>query len=75
MLVSLFNEVVDILGSNVYQKDTPTQVFSCEYSEIFKKVYFELETSENEIYLCFFMSEVIHSLLSKVKFAETLFSK
>ena len=75
MLVSLFNEVADILGSNVYQKERPTQLFSCEYSKNFKNVYFKVETSENEIYLCFFMSEVIHSLLSKVKFTETLFSK
>ena len=75
MLVSLFNEVADILGSNVYQKETPTQLFSCEYSKIFKNVYFKVETSENQIYLCFFMSEVIHSLLLKVKFTETLFSK
>ena len=24
-----------------YQKETPTQLFSCEYCEIFKNTYFE----------------------------------
>ena len=56
-------------------KETPTKVLSCEYSEVFKNAYFEVETLENEIYSCFFMSEVIHSLLSKVKYTETLFRK
>ena len=32
MLESLFNKV--------YQKETPTQMFSCEYCKIFKSIYF-----------------------------------
>ena len=56
-------------------KRDSNKVFSCEYLEIFKIAYFEVETLENEIYSSFFMSEVIHSLLSKVKHTETLFSK
>ena len=28
-------------GLQLYQKETPTQVFLCEYCEIFKKTYFE----------------------------------
>ena len=27
-------------GLQLYQKETPTQVFSCEYCEIFKNTYF-----------------------------------
>ena len=30
-----------IAGSVTYSKQTPTQVFSCEYFEIFKNTYFE----------------------------------
>ena len=41
--------------------------FSSEYSEIFNNAYFQVEALENEIYSCFLMSEVIHSLLGKVK--------
>ena len=48
-------------------KKSPTQVLSCEYFEIFKNAYFEVETLENEIYSCFLMSAVIQSLLGKVK--------
>ena len=48
-------------------KETPTQVFSGEYSEIFKNTYFEVDTVESETYSCFSVSEVIHSLLGKVK--------
>ena len=33
MLESLFNKV--------YQKETPTQAFSCEYDKMFKSSYFE----------------------------------
>ena len=38
----------------LYQKDTPTQVFSCEYCEIFKNTYLEehLRTTDfiNNVY-------------------------
>ena len=36
-----------------YQKDTPTQVFSCEYSEISKNTYFEehVRTAASEVSL------------------------
>ena len=41
--------------------------FPCEYLEIFKNTYFEVETLENEIFSCFMMS-VSHTLLMvKVK--------
>ena len=50
-------------------------MFSYEYLEIFKNAYFEAETVENEIYSCFLMSEVIHSLLWKVKNETLLKSK
>ena len=52
---------------HLYKKETPTQVFSREYSEIFKNNYFEVDTLENGNYSCFLMSQVIHSLLGKVK--------
>ena len=35
---SLFDKVV---GLQLYEKETPTQVFFCEYYEIFKNTYFE----------------------------------
>ena len=38
MLESLFHKVV---GLQLYQKETPTQVFFGEYCEIFKNLYFE----------------------------------
>ena len=41
--------------------------FLREHSEIFKNAYFKLQTLQNEIYSCFFMSKVIHSVLGKVK--------
>ena len=37
VLESLFNNVV---GLQLYEKETPTQVFSCEYCEIFKNTFF-----------------------------------
>ena len=37
MLESLFNK----LCSNFIKKETPTQVISCEHSEIFKNTYYE----------------------------------
>ena len=40
MLESLFDKVAS-LGLQLYQKETPTQVFSCEYCELFKNNYFE----------------------------------
>ena len=48
-------------------KDTPSQVLSCICSEIFKNIYIEVGTLENEIYSCFLISEVIHFLQEKVK--------
>ena len=29
------------MAMQLYEKETPTQVFSCEYCEIFKNTYFE----------------------------------
>ena len=37
VLESLFNKVADL---QLYQKHTPTQVFSCEYREIFQNNFF-----------------------------------
>ena len=36
MLESLFNKVA---GLHLYYKETPTQVFSCEYCEMFKSSF------------------------------------
>ena len=41
MLESLFNKVSGLLSLQLYQKETPTQVFFCEIYEIFKNIYFE----------------------------------
>ena len=30
-----------VFGVNFIKKKTPTQIFSCEYYEIFKKIYFK----------------------------------
>ena len=54
-------------GLQLDEKETPAQMFSCEYLEIFKSTYLEVQTLVNEIYSCFLMSEVIPSLLGKVK--------
>ena len=49
VLESLFNKVAGLQACN---KETPTQVFSCEYCEIFKNTYFEerLRTSVSEVF-------------------------
>ena len=39
MLESIFNSRPK--GLQLYQKQTPTKGFSCEYCEIFKNTYFE----------------------------------
>ena len=41
MLGILFNKVAGRQGCNFIKKQTPTQVLSCEYYEIFKGSYFE----------------------------------
>ena len=41
MLESLFNKAVGFQACNFIKKDTPTQVFSCEYCKIKKSTYFE----------------------------------
>ena len=42
MLESLFNKVVDLQVCNFTKKETPAQVFSCEYLKIKKKnTYFQ----------------------------------
>ena len=41
MLEPLFNKSYRLEGVQLYQKETPTQVFFCEYCEIFKSTYFE----------------------------------
>ena len=37
VLKHLFNTVRGLKASNINKKETPTQVFSCEYNKIFKK--------------------------------------
>ena len=44
---------------------TSTQIIFCEYMEIFKNTYFEVDTLENEIYSCILMSKVILTRKSK----------
>ena len=55
-------------------KETPAPTFFCEYSKLFKNTYFEVETLEKEIYSCFLMNEVMHSLLEKVKKPKLFYS-
>ena len=40
VLKSLFNTVRGLKACNFNKKDTPTQVFSCEYHKIFKNSFF-----------------------------------
>ena len=40
LLGSRFNEIAGLIPE-ILLKETPTQVFSCEYCEIFKNIYFE----------------------------------
>ena len=49
---SLFNKVAGLNACNFIKK-APTQVFSCEYYEIFKNTYFEehLEMALNSTYI------------------------
>ena len=49
MLESLYVKALDLQACN-FMKKTPTQVFFCEYCDIFKKTYFEkhLQTTASE---------------------------
>ena len=40
MLGSLFDKVADLKACILIKKETPTQVFSCEYCQIFKNILF-----------------------------------
>ena len=67
MLESLFNEVA---GLQLYQKETPTEVFSCEFCEIFKNTFFRehlrwllLSIHEPEIGIVPFYGNVFHRKL------------
>ena len=61
MLESLFNKVSGLLSLQLYQKETPTQVFFCEIYEIFKNIYFEeqllMTASESFLKVVQFTSE------------------
>ena len=60
----------DFWIATLLKRDSNTSVFLREHSEIFKNVFFEVQTLENEIYeiySCFFMSKVIRSVLGKSK--------
>ena len=39
MLKSLFDKAAGPQACNVIEKETPTQVFSCEISKIFKNIF------------------------------------
>ena len=41
MCWSLFLKSCRLSGLQLYLKETPAQVFSCEYCQIFKNTYFE----------------------------------
>ena len=57
----------DFWIATLLKRDSNTGVFLREHSETSKNAYFEVQTIENEIHSCFFMSKVIHSVLGKVK--------
>ena len=40
VLESLFNKVTRLMASNFIKKETPTQVFPCEYHKIFEENFF-----------------------------------
>ena len=40
MLEPLFNKIAGLKASNFIKKEAPTQVFSCEYCEIFRTAFF-----------------------------------
>ena len=40
VLESLFNKVTGLTVCNIIKKETPTRVFSCEYHEMFEKIFF-----------------------------------
>ena len=46
----LFNKVAALKEPELFKKDTPMQVFSCEYCVTFKNAYFEehLRTAADE---------------------------
>ena len=43
----LINKVAGLKACNVIKNETPTQVFSCEYCDIFKSIYFEEHQRRN----------------------------
>ena len=58
MLESLFNKIEELKACNFITKETPTQVYSCEYFKICKKTFFyrthPVAASESSILnLCF----------------------
>ena len=60
----------DFWFETLLKRDFNTGIFLREHAEIFKNVFFEVQTLENEIYeiySCFFMSKVIRSVLGKSK--------
>ena len=40
VLESLFNKVTGLMACNFIKKETPTQVFSCEYHKMFENSFF-----------------------------------
>ena len=57
--VALYNILLNIkifntIGLQLYSKENPTQVFSCEHCEIFKNTYFEEHLQTNASATCNF---------------------
>ena len=62
MLDSLFNKVAGLEGLQLYYQETPTQVFSCEYYEIFNNTYFgeHLRTAPSRCCSSVFITHFLH---------------
>ena len=52
IIITRLVEIFRLISRQLYYKETPTQVFSCEYCKIFKNLYFKghLWTTASELY-------------------------
>ena len=64
VLVSLFNKVTD---RQLYYKETPIQLFSCEICVIFKKTYFEEHLPTTASWHTFLIMTDEKNVISSVK--------
>ena len=71
---SLFVKVVGLQACNFIKKKTPTQVFFCEYYEIFKNTYFKkhLRTTTSEDTPTLMLSYEICEIFKNIYFEEHL---